>query len=46
MCSATLNMPKDLSISNVVVVGVSDTYPHRPKNGDYVPTQALMMKTT
>jgi hypothetical protein len=43
---ATLNMPKDLSISNVVTVGVSDMYPRRPKCRDYAPAQALMMKTT
>jgi hypothetical protein len=46
MCYATLNMPKDLSTSNVVTVGVSDTYPYRPKRGDYDAAQALMMKTT
>jgi hypothetical protein len=46
MCYATPNMPKDLSISNTVTVGVLDTYPHRPKHGDYAPAQVLTMKTT
>jgi hypothetical protein len=38
-------LPKDLSISNVVTVGVSDTYPQRPKHGDYAPAQELTIKT-
>jgi hypothetical protein len=45
MCYTTLNMSKDLSISNAITVEVSDTYPQRPKRGDYAPAQALTMKT-
>jgi hypothetical protein len=46
ICYTTPNMTKDLSINNVVMVGVLDTYPCRLKHGDYAPAQALTMKTT
>jgi hypothetical protein len=39
-------LPKDLSISNAIIVVVSDTYPQKPKHGDYAPAKALTMKTT
>jgi hypothetical protein len=39
-------LPKDLSISSAITLGVSDKYPRRPKRGDYAPAQALTMKTT
>jgi hypothetical protein len=42
---ATQPRPKDLSISNAITVGVSDTYPRRTKRGDYPPTKALLSKT-
>jgi hypothetical protein len=46
MCYTTPNMPKDLSSSKTVTVGVLDMYPHRLKHGDYAPAQAMMMKMT
>jgi hypothetical protein len=46
LCATQPRLPKDLSISNAIMVGVLDTYPRRAKRGDYAPAQALLSKMT